>query len=444
VYSSYGLKTKSKSMKNLRKYLVLFLVCAGVVVFNSCSDNKEFDSENNIADIESSFLPTGTIDQKLLLEKMDETAQILIKFADNEEVNAEISLLIKKNMYKDDFIFFKDLFNPEDNSILKSISMTETNFSKAFKQASAGLVLKSGSINDLTNFLIENNVALYVPYSLENYPDDRQTPTISFHPLINDSLNYGYKQLSGNSFKSATFNDVEYEKVDGVCEEYAQEYPVYLIVPKDFEDTQLKGANANLSSNKVHEIQVGWVFLTKHYDGLFNGGSELRFTVGGVTIGTNGHVTGTLRQQIPCDISRQMINDAKDNYWKGWKELKTVLDTNWEVADKELAIVVWEYDQRDEKTVSLGAKRTAGMEFKDPSTGITYKVGDEVSSTVSVKYYSDDDIIYAMPWDRDWFMATNKNWQSWSFKGEWGRDGFSYRKLTENLIITSPHTEIYY
>lgn len=418
-------------MKNL---ILLFVVLTFILGACEKKEANDFGTKKNFV----------TEEQKLLLAKMDEAAQVIAIFTSDEQVNNEISMFIKKKMYKDDFIFFKDLFEPDANSVLKSSNMSETVFSKLFRKASEGMSLKSGTVNDLEDFLIENNLALYVPYPLEDYPADKQIPTISFHPLLNDSLNYGYKQLVGNVTKSSNINAVEYELIEGVGEEYAQENPVYAIIPREPEEPQFQSPTSSSGSSTVHQIKVGWVYLTKHYDSFFSGGSEIRISVGGVSIGADGHVTGVVRQQIPLDMERSYINNAQKGYWKGWKQFNIVLETNWEVVDTELAVVVWEKDDKKESKISMIAKRIAQMDLKDPVTGSIYKEGFELSPTVEVKYNSEDGIIYAMPWDRNWFMVTNTNWQDWSFQGYWGRDGFSFRRLTEHLIITTPHQEINY
>ncbi|MFB6318714.1 hypothetical protein [Saccharicrinis sp. FJH54] len=376
---------------------------------------------------------------------MDDASKVLASMADNKDVTDEISFIISKHMYSDDFVFFRDLFNPEDNKVLKSAGFNQSVFESEFDRALDQMKLKSTGFDDLKQFLIDNNLALYVPYPLEEYNENNRIPTISFHPLVNDSINCGYEYKSETGLKSTEILSDPYEIVT-VNEEYAEEKPVYLIVPKEIEEPTVPTIDPidPVATNEINEVKVGWVYLTKQLDGLFDGGSELRFEQGAVNVGTDGHVTGTFTTYISCDISRWRIGKAMGGYESGFVSLSVPWDTNWKPEETENIFGVWEEDKKSELTFGSTAKFTFGQDVKDTTTGIEYKKGQEISMSISKKIYSQDQIIYVMPWDRNWYFATNKANNGWSFNGSYLKDGFAFRRLSNYLIITTPHRVLNY
>lgn len=278
----------------------------------------------------------------------------------------------------------------------------------------------------MKDYLIINNLALYVPYPIEDYDADHQTPTISFHPLLNDSINIGYEPIEDDIYKSA--NLIAYNEVS-VDEEYTDSNPVYLIVPKEIEEPI--STSPSEESTVVHEVRIGWVYLSKQYDGLFAGGSELRFVHGAVVANADGQVSGKT-EFIPCDIPRSTIRYASNGWEKGYHQCNMAWDTNWKVEEAENALAVFEEDDKSEHT------ETSSMAFTDSITGITSNYSN------SWKYYSQDAVIYNLSWDRDWFFITNINLQEWEFRGSYTKDGFPHRKLSETLKITTPYNELTY
>ncbi len=379
-------------------------------------------------------------DQLVMIEKMDEASKILSKMVLNQDVLNEVSAMVNKKMYSDDFVFFEDLFYPQRNALLKSARMDFSVFEAEFDKNYDLLGLKSGAMDDLKNYLIENNLVLYVPYPLDDYSSDNQIPSISFHPLLNDSTNYGYEPIPPSSGKSATMKS--YDVVD-INEEYSVSKPLYLILPLEPEDPIVKDTPIPQPKNKLDEISIGHVYLRNQLDGLFSGGSELRFEKGGINVSADGHVTGVFDNILGCNISRSTIRYASKGWEKGFVNLNAVWETNWKPEELELVFAVWEEDDKSERTLTLGGKTTYGTDVKLDSF-VTAKAGQEFNYTVSKKFYSQDEVIYALAWDRNWFFATNKIDNGWSFRGAFTRDGFSYRVLRNDLIITMKHRELYY
>ena len=70
--------------------------------------------------------------QEELLSKMKEASNVIAQFANNGEVKKELDEMIKMKMYNDDFVYFKDLFNPSSNENLKSSFVSKTNFERCY------------------------------------------------------------------------------------------------------------------------------------------------------------------------------------------------------------------------------------------------------------------------------------------------------------------------
>ena len=320
--------------------------------------------------------------------------------------------------------------------MLKGQLKEKTVFATVFDEISN---LKSQNLDNLKGYLVKNNLAIYIPYPLSDYPEDNRIPTITFHPLLNDSVNIGFEPLI-EGLNIVGYNDVT------VSEEYTIDQPVYIVVPINFlddsygnellignvsDDAFLKSAKTSASTVSVDEVRIGWVYLSKQYDGLFSGGSELRFVHGSIEVSASGQIGGKT-QFVPCDISRETIRNADNGYEKGFHLCNQAWDTNWKVSETENALAVFEEDNATEETNSYSAAYT------DSITGIKH------TGSYSMKYTSNDAILYNLSWDRDWFFITNKNMQEWAFRGSYTREGFAHRKLSEHLKITMPHQKLTY
>jgi hypothetical protein len=289
------------------KSKVVFLMCI-IALVSSCS--KDEIPANKTDD--SIVRRTLTADEIVLKEKLSLTAQVVRDLIlEMPEVVKEVGNLIDRKMYRDDFIYFNDLFNPEENLKLKSSGPGQTLFEKTFDEL---IVKKSytAATSELKVFLVENDIALYYPYPVEDYSYENQLPSCTSDPIDNEYENIGY-QLEDDG----TYSEVI------VDEEYSEEYPVWIIMEEEGE-IALPTPVPEVTSG-VHQLRVGHVMSNKQYDGIFGGGSEFKFCLLGGTITLNSATTFTSLQT--CNLSRRQIR--KEN----WVNFQYELDDDWFVSE---------------------------------------------------------------------------------------------------------------
>ena len=403
-------------MKNIffSKWNLILLIPIGFLL-NSCQKEINVSAQED---------ETGklSINQLELKKRMDQAAQIIARFSDEKEVQDEIAELIRKRDYCDDYVKFKDLFQPEENSELKSVSVTR--FAKKFRSYSTENNKGSNEDDfDLEKYLVENNLVLYVPYPLEDYPEGMRTPTITFHPLTNDSVNIGYVLSNSKGIQQIT-------QVDDVGEGCSEKQPVYIIEPEGYLDDGADGGaatsgseNSNVGSHLL--VKLVHMQVRKQYDVFLNGGSEIRtvFADAVVTDASkkeskiNKHYNGVL------NFSRKEIRKMKKDPTR-WKNINIILDPDWKEDELENYIGMVEEDVVG--SVTLGLKATV-------------KISASVSLTPSLSYTikSTHDFIGEREMPRDFFLASEKNHslESGTFKGK------VIRKMNSDVSIT---TEISY
>ena len=252
-----------------------------------------------------------TPEEVIMKEKLALTAQIVRDvIIDAPEVVKEVGSLINLRMYKDDFILFKDLFNPEENSIIKG-STPSTKFGKVFDII---LERKSNSnINfDIKKFLVASEITLYCPYPTDDYPAAYQIPSVTSDPIDNEYENIGYQLENDGSYSEIIVN-----------EEYSEDYPVWIVTQ---EDSYTEENNPTVNTNtSIYQLRVGSVKCTKQYDGIFGGGSEFKFCLLGGTITLNSATTFASLQSI--NLTRAQI---RNHYWI---DFQYELDDDWYVSE---------------------------------------------------------------------------------------------------------------
>lgn len=352
-------------MKKIFHYFIIISIISFAVT--GCQKEKV----NPTMQDESTQLTPEQLDLK---KKMDQAAQILVQFSNDKEAMAEVQKMIDLKMYRDDYVKFKDLFQPESNSRLKSFG--ETKFAKLFREKAAS-GLKSSNDFDLEQFLIDNDLVLYVPYPAEDYPTDKQTPTISYHPLDNDSVNIGYRLSMGKSTNAV-------QTISKVNEEYSKTYPVYIIAPSGDEiiggggntgggntggettggGTGTGGGNTNgRFSFKLVEMR-----LTKHYEAFFNGGSEVQiiFADGVELDDKNNPATVNRHYNAIHFVTRRQVRKGS------WLNINIVLDPSWEEQELRNYFASVEIDNTGTVEVKANAKIKTKWGTFNPSVSYTY------------------------------------------------------------------------
>jgi len=275
------------------------------------------------------------INQQKNLEKI---SQILIDIANSKQdytdVHNAVNLSIKANL--DEQYRIADILFP-GKSFIPGLKSIETDcFSKKFRKALMNSNHKSSSGENLVAFILNNDVQIYWPYSEEW--DGKTTPTITYYSFKNEHENIGLKKvkLLTGEIRIDTFL---------VNDEYAYKNPVWIV---NFCDDPLPKKGNNNSYQKkgsisIHQLSVGFVKSTKHYDPLFRGGDEYKFCLIG------GKITSWETAEVLENI--QTINlTRKDIRKKRWKKFYYELDDDWYVDehDKELGrkFGLIEFDKR--------------------------------------------------------------------------------------------------
>jgi hypothetical protein len=281
----------------------LFMACI-IALVSSCSKDQVPVLKSPV--IKKELTP----DEKVLKDKLALTAQVVRDvIISSPDVVKEVDGFISMKMHKDDFVYFSELFSPE-NSVYKGTNVTETKFAKAFDELVSS---KSDykEVGNLKEFLVSNNVAVYCPYPEEDYPSGTETIAITSDPVDNEEENIGYQIEDDGTYSEMT-----------VDEEYTDTTPVWIITQEE----EMTISTPIVSSNgPVHQMRVGWVKSTTQYDGLFGGGSEFKFCLLGGTITMNS-ATSFVGLQT-CNLTRYNIKHHK------WVNFQYELDDDWFVSD---------------------------------------------------------------------------------------------------------------
>jgi len=306
IYLS-GIKLLSNCIKIcVMKKLTVILMCL-VALFASCTKDVIPDVEKTDQVIRRLLTPEET----LMKEKLAVTAQVVRDVVLRQPaVVEEVGDMIDMKLYRDDYIYFRDLFGAQNRN--KAIVHGAALFEKTFDEV---IESKSGDINfpDIKEYLVTNNITLYCPYPVEDYPADNQLPSCTSDPLDNEVINTGY-QLDVNG---------SYSVVD-ITEEYSEDYPVWIVMPEEEENDPLMIIPSN-SAHTAHQMRVGYVSSKIHYDGFFSGGSEFKFCLLGGTITPTSATTFTGLQT--CFLTRANIRKNK------WVNFQYELDDDWYISD---------------------------------------------------------------------------------------------------------------
>ena len=281
----------------------LFVVCIFALV-SSCSKDQNPVIKSPV--IKKELTP----DEKALKEKLALTAQVVKDvIISSPDVIKEVDGLINLKTHKDDFVYFKELFYPE-NSALKGMNVTETKFAKVFDElvSSKSDYKEAGNLKE---FLVSNNVAVYCPYPAEDYPAGSGALAVTSDPVDNEQENLGYAVLDDGTYDEVTVDEV-----------YTETEPVWIVI---IEEDGTGSLNPIITpSGSIHQMRVGWVKCTQQYDGLFGGASEFKLCILGGDITLTGATSFVSLQT--CIIPRRDIRKGN------WINFQFELDDDWYVS----------------------------------------------------------------------------------------------------------------
>lgn len=390
----------------MKKIIYVLTIC---VLFAGC---EKYDSRQVNQKINKRVL-SGS--ETILKENLDQAAMILAEIMQDESVLNEVSVLYNEDR---DFymLSFEDLFDEAKSPGNSFASLREQFLGKCDAMGS------KGTWQDLADFLAKNGSYIYCPYPSSFYPKGTKSMTVAAHPVDNDEEGPGYR-FEGKKMLKVTVN-----------EDYADTYPVILIMPRDEKEIEYKGIdikNEEVSKgDPVYEVKVGKVRCASYCGGIFEGELELRISRGYPEFNlTTGSVTGKFSTVIPINYPRSYAKAAIHDYtvhsYAGWYSIYLPWDTNWRFEKAQQIMMVYEYDSVKESTIN---------------SSVGYKE-DDISSTVSVsvKVTYSGDFLGIGEWDRDWFFATN----TYPGPGDEVKDEWVVRKTCDYMKLTTPSRIIY-
>jgi hypothetical protein len=323
------------------KFNIFFYTLILSVLMVNCTNSVSTNSD--VEELE--------VDDLELKSKMKQATLLITELAKNEQVVKEIQYAVAHSIQegRDEDVTFSELFfeDAQYKVALKSIDESIMgSFKNEFRQlVTAKLKTQSENIDeDLENYLIQNNLKLYWPYS-ENWENvEGVLPTLSYHPLINEDENEGFlpsdsKTKTTQPYETVLMND-----------EYAFNNPSLLIVPCEIPQLKVVVNSAQLcggpggggtdpgEDNNGEEIayktNIGYAKLTEQKDGLFAGGSEIYWI-------SSSALFTSLSDTVPTltPIKKKYSFRRPDIRHKRWKKLEMQLDQDW--SEYEIAREMW-------------------------------------------------------------------------------------------------------
>ncbi|MBE9468214.1 MAG: hypothetical protein IMY72_07830 [Bacteroidetes bacterium] len=372
---------KNKVLKyRIKKINYVFIIAilglfASTIILNSCKKDEIQPAQTN-NELSS--------EQKTLRDNFEKTAKIVAKISDDPSVIDEIKQSVKYNIsdYKDEIIKFDDLLKPEQRNVLKN-SKIKT-FAKKFRSALKNNNLKSSTTDDLGNFVLENGVQIYWPYS-ENY-DGISQPVVTFDPLTNAESNTGFKKTT-NSDGSVSYDTVS------VTEEYAMSNPVWIINQNEIATSMAQyegdgnggggtggGTGGNNTIPASFKLGIDHLVCTKQYDNFWHGGSEFKIILA-KAVNTS---TVTLEDYNTFCFTRRDISKhrVKDGFY--------LVTPDWKPEETSRRFIIYEVDDDD-----------MDINFSVKLKSVT------VSFDGTIRSHNDD--VWGMTFDRSTFYSKNND-----------------------------------
>lgn len=366
----------------------------------------------NIEKEEPSELAPHELD---LRANMKQTALIITDLVRDPNVVKELKFAADyslKELGRDEDIYFSELFSsdaPYKQALAKAKQNVSGNFAAAFRNEVKSTKAKGTTGEDLETYLQANSLKLYWPYS--EYWNENVTPSISYHPLDNEDENEGFMPISPNS----TYKSVTTYEIITMNDEYAMSNPSMLVVPceegpiayKSVSSTTGCGGdgsgdggdaggtgssgiiNLKEDGDTAPQVYLGYVKLNKHYDGIFAGGSEVRFAFADVV------------QISPGELEVQTVTEKKfftrpDIANKRWQKKMVVSDYRWNAYQKTLLYHIYEKDGDGTTQIAI----TSDIEDVN---GTTVKIES------SYKVHKNKDNIGKFLLDREIFLQLNQD-----------------------------------
>ena len=416
-------------------YRITLLSAMFSLLFNSCQ--KGADSLDN--DVKSSkkeiVYKELTQDEIKLRSKLERRAMITLEVMKDKNIQQlyvdAISKITKANYRNEEAIPFSELFNK--NGVFPELSnkfskrflevyysheyYNSANFPKPDNTFNGNNDLKTRGGDDFLNF--SDGSQVYFPYS-ELFSGNSYSPTVSSAPINNVHQNGGVIYNNG-SYKSVTVND-----------DYAEGLPTYLV---NVGDRGGSGRPFSLSpdfggwstedpvvcNTTGTAVTTGFFTATDHFDGLFEGGSEFRFTRSKTELTVvNGKITqidGIIPRTdiIPIDVTRSRIHWM--DHWDGKGNLHqdeavpvgTVWEQTWEPNELSIPFCLFEEDNMSGNhkfDVEGRIKLDSLIQFDKTKIPIDINLGFNLHYKADYNIGTDD-VIFQSAFERSTFMRLN-------------------------------------
>lgn len=303
----------------------------------------------------------------------------------------------------------KDLLLPEAspwfrNARISGYGKFKDAFSEEYKRQSANNPRLRINGEDFSNYLIENGISIYFPYSEKHFNKKYDEITIVMPPKEDVDATEGIRlKKCGNQIceEKVWVNDV-----------YAMNNPTHIIyaggadVKKKYEN---KLKNARVKS--ISSVYVGAARCSKQYDALISftgngGGSEIKFFRGSgyLSYDTNNQITNITGDIISVDFSISSINGCNTQV------INAIWDLDWKSDNFEQVFGIYEEDTKGEISFTGTVSTTIKQGDNNVSGSLSY----------TIKRQSQDEIIRNWKINRNAFYTANSNSQGYGVFGQVG------------------------
>ncbi|MFL5811147.1 MAG: hypothetical protein ACJ749_16615 [Flavisolibacter sp.] len=443
-------------MKHTQKILVslcIVLLIAGCKKQSSGIDTN-VPAPPRAVDPNKVYVVPSTTEEKQLVDNLAKITDVLKELYKNKENLKLVNASIFSKLYTDESILLRDLIYPS-TSKLKSNKKFETishnfgvsldNFANNFwaevnkgnDQAFKTFLQSINRQNMLRlNQVDQSDVSIYSPYTDNmEFPQD---PGGYYEPITTLVTATADADEGWGQQPYYVNGSLQYYTQVLVNDDYAFDNPTQIVGINGIEiDNYAYSANSAFEPTgpvdlpnlprEIKQVYVGDVRCKKQYDALISftgngGGSEIRFTrADGFLKVADGQVQADMYITGDKTISRKDIR--KDN----WVDFSNEWDADWELANSQENLAIYEEDNRNSSSFSGSLNTTLKLDSLFGTTGST--VGGSIGFTIN--YKSDDAIIKQTNLNRDVFFILNRT----NLEGEM-HNNWPVRDKTANVSFT--------
>ncbi|MBO0930037.1 hypothetical protein [Fibrella aquatilis] len=374
--------------------------------------------------------------QEEMLKMMSLASTLLEKVAQSEPARQELVDAALERIYGSQDVLFRDLFESAPKGARAS-QLRTSNFRSAWSTAKAELAADSkargafgSELKVLEKWLADNHIVAWMPMFsiLKQFNIPINDITITYHPLIQDSVSTGVRINLADGKRST---------VSKVNKRYVDDHPTWVIMPAEkyegkYTVEQPKSANGRkrlddltpvgspLSPSIYKNCQTidnNWIVQTKFFQyrlitdwdpELFGGDSEvtiLRASADGGVINTaNGFLPGGATYVIWENVTVPYDDIQRMRWGDLWysNQYTTDLDDNWKTVEAEQKILIL-----DDDTGSLKFSGEVGAGWSGTTVSATAKINVTYDD---VRAHNNGNIKFYNPIDRcSYFATANKD-----------------------------------